>query len=217
MIVSNKHPAIAKEGWLVIGIVAGLLFVSIFLSSALFALFGSFLVFLLYVYRDPARKIPSAPLGIVSPADGRIVSIARVENKYTNAPSYRIAIKKNKMGVFAIRCPIEGKLHKQLQEKASGVYRYIDWVQTDEGDNILWDSEVRSPTIAHCYVQSGERIGHGQRCGFLLFNSHVNLCIPINSSLNVKVHDTVRAGESIIAHLFHNQGASIVASAQDVE
>jgi len=211
MIVSNKHPSTAKEGWLYIAVCIVLALVGVILQSFLSILFLILFLFLLYIYRDPVREIPSAPLGMVSPVDGKIVSIDQVENKYTNELSYKIGIEGKKFGVFAIRSPIEGKLIKQLSETVSGKSRYINWVQTDEGDNILWDAQFKGHTNAHCYVQPGERIGHGQRCGFLAFNSHVNLYIPVNSSLNAKIQESVLAGESILAYLVHNQGASIVA------
>jgi len=211
MIVSNKHSSVAKEGWLYIGVCASLGLVGVFLQNFISILFLILSLFLLYIYRDPLREIPSAPLGMVSPVDGKVVSIDQVKNKYTGELSYKIGIQGKKLGVFAIRSPIEGKLLKQLHETVDGKSRYINWVQTDEGDNILWDTELKRRSNAHCYVQPGERIGHGQRCGFIAFNSYVNLYIPVNSSLNVKIHETVLAGETILAHLVHNQGASIVA------
>jgi phosphatidylserine decarboxylase len=147
----------------------------------------------------------------VSPVDGKIISVDQVVNKYSGEPSYKIGIQCNKMGVFAIRSPIEGKLVKQLLKKDAHYSRYINWVQTDEGDDILWEVCIKGRTNAHCYVQPGERIGHGQRCGFIAFIQFVALYIPINSSFNVKIHEYVVGGETILASLVHNQGASIVA------
>ena len=212
MIVSNKHPSIAKEGWLYIGVLSALAFAGLYLQTIpLFVVLFCLTSLLIYIYRDPSRQIPSAPLGIVSPVDGKILSIEEVENKQLKESFQLVVIKNNKLGVFAIRSPIEGKLHKQFAIQKSRDYRYINWVQTDEGDNILWEVGTRTSTNAHCYVQPGERIGHGQRCGFLALNTHVNVYIPLNSSLDVSVGDRVLAGESILAHIVHNNGASITA------
>ncbi len=216
MIVSNKHSVVAKEGQLAIVVSLVLLVASFFVYFLLPVVFLIVLFSLLYLYRDPARHIPSAPLGIVSPVDGEIISIDQVYNSHTTESMFKIEIRKNKMGVFAIRSPIEGKLVKQLHEKLPSVSRYTNWVQTDEGDNILWDAEVKGYTNAHCYVQPGERIGHGQRCGFLISQSEVNLYVPVHSSVKAKIHDRVLAGESIIAKLIHNQGASIVDSRKEI-
>jgi len=216
MIVSNKHSVVAKEGRLAIVFCLVLLFASFFVYSLLSLAILIVLFFLLYLYRDPARHIPSAPLGIVSPVDGEVISIDQVYNSHTKDAMFKIGIRKNKMGVFAIRSPIEGKLIKQLHEKLPGVSRYTNWVQTDEGDNILWDAEVKGHTSAHCYVQPGERIGHGQRCGFLVSRSEVNLYVPEHSSVKAKIHDRVLAGEGIVAKLIHNQGASIVNSRKEI-
>ena len=218
MIVSNKHPAIAKEGWLYIGVLSALSIAGLYLQTIpLFVVLSCLTVLLIYIYRDPSRQIPSSPLGVVSPVDGQILSIEEVENKQLNELFQLVVIKNNKLGVFAIRSPIEGKLFKQFAIQKSRDYRYINWVQTDEGDNVLWEVGVRTSTNSHCYVQPGERIGHGQRCGFLALNSHVNVYIPLNSSLDVKIGDQVIAGESIIAHLVHNNGASITAEVLNTE
>ena len=218
MIVSNKHPAIAKEGWLYIGVLSALSIAGLYLQTIpLFVVLSCLTVLLIYIYRDPSRQIPSSPLGVVSPVDGQILSIEEVENKQLNELFQLVVIKNNRLGVFAIRSPIEGKLFKQFAIQKSRDYRYINWVQTDEGDNILWEVGVRTSTNAHCYVQPGERIGHGQRCGFLALNSHVNVYIPLNSSIDVKIGDQVLAGESIIAHLVHNNGASITTEVLNTE
>ena len=212
MIVSNKHPAIAKEGWLYIGVLLALSAAGLYLQTmTLFVVLFCLTLLLFYIFRDPIRIIPSIPLGIVSPIDGKILSIEEVENKDLNESFQRLVIQNNKLGVFAIRSPIEGKLFKQFAIKKSRDFRYINWVQTDEGDNILWEVGVRTSSNAHCYVQPGERIGQGQRCGFLALNSHVNVYIPLKASIAVKVSDNVLAGESIIAQLVHNNGASITA------
>lgn len=216
MIVSNKHSVVAKEGRLVIIVGLVLLVASFFVYPLLSLVFFSFLFLLFYLYRDPARDIPSAPLGIVSPVDGEVISIDQVYNSHTKESMLKIGIRKNKTGVFAIRSPIEGKLVKQLHEKLTNMSRYTNWVQTDEGDNLLWDAEVKGYTNAHCYVQPGERIGHGQRCGFLVSQTKVNLYVPVHSSVKAKIHDRVLAGESIIAKLVHNQGASIVGSRKEI-
>jgi len=210
MIVSNRHPIIAQEGWLFIGVCIGLLIISLYIAIIVSPILLFLTIFLVYVYRDPQRKIPSAPLGLVSPIDGRIVSLDEVTNRFTGEESYRIGIMTNKLGVFALRSPIEGKMHKQFFDKSSGKSHYINWVQTDEGDNVIWEVNVKARTGSHCYVQPGERIGHGQRCGFLAFNSYVNLYVPLNSSLSFKLQESVLAGEDILASLVHNQGASIV-------
>jgi len=211
MIVSNKHPIIAREGWLFVAIGFLLLFSSLlFFHLAFIVLFTLALIALLFIYRDPARIVPSSPLGIVSPIDGRIMSITKVDNAYCGEPSLLISLQAATLGVYSVRSPIEGKMLKQWQSDENGARKYLNWVQTDEGDNVVWTALLSSKKHAYCYVQPGERIGQGQRCGFLPFGVKVELLIPGNSTLNLEVGSTVRAGETIIAHIVHQQGVSLM-------
>ena len=61
------------------------------------------------------------------------------------------------------------------------------------------------PRRPHCYVQSGERIGQGQRCGFMSFGARLEVYVPTNSRIDIEVGERVRAGESVIAHFIHQR------------
>jgi len=54
-----------------------------------------------------------------------------------------------------------------------------------------------------CYVHSGERIGQGQRCGIVPFGALVDVYVPLNSKVDIKVGDHVRAGSDTLATLVH--------------
>ncbi len=211
MVVSNKHPIIAREGWLFV-VISFLVLISsiLFLHLAFTAIFTLTLLVLLFIYRDPARKIPPSPLGIVSPIDGQIMSITSIENEFCGEFSLLISLRTAAFGVYSVRSPIEGKMLKQWCSDENGTPKYSNWVQTDEGDNVVWTALLSGKTHTYCYVQPGERIGQGQRCGFLPFGAQVELLVPGNSTLNLKVGSAVRAGESIIAHIVHQQGTSLI-------
>lgn len=81
---------------------------------------------------------------------------------------------------------------------------FAQWIQSDEQDNVVM--VVNSENIVfkpHCYAHSGERIGQGQRCGFVLFNASVQVRIPVNSRVEVKIGDHVRGGSDTLATLVH--------------
>ena len=216
MQVSNRHPAIAQEGWLYIAasllITTLLLFTSFwFLSIIPIAL----TTLLLFVYRDPERQIPSVPLAIVSPVDGVVQAVAEKFCKLNSENMLWISIKLNTLGVYSGRSPIEGKIKKQVYNKDAGQLQFANWVQTDEGDDILWDVEPKGMGRPRCYVQAGERIGQGQRCGFLPFSAMINLYIPVNSTISIKKGERLFAGQSIVAMLVHQTGATIVSENQN--
>lgn len=214
MIVSNKHPIIAREG--LVFVVACILLVLVLLLTfhlfvaAIFLLLTSFLLFL---FRDPSRSIPPSPLGLVSPVDGVITSVSKKVHPEIGEKSICIEISVAPLGVYSIRSPIEGKLIRQWQQREDNVVQYFNWVQTDEGDNILWAIKAKSKNRASCYVQPGERIGQGQRCGFILFFTGAELYVSAGSQTDVSVGEKVKAGESILAHIVHRNGARLIGDA----
>lgn len=215
MIVSNKHPVIAREGWSYLAIVLLILVVNlIFFQPLLFVLEVALLGLLIMIFRDPARQIPASPLGIVSPVDGKIVAVKSEQNAFNQETFTRITIKVAPLGVFAIRSPIEGKMVKQWYEESGGCHQYWNWVQTDEADDILWTSRINRPSQTQCYVQPGERVGQGQRCGFLPFGYQIDVWVPKNSSVNIKEGSNVRAGESILAFIVRQQSTAPISDAE---
>ena len=206
--VSNRHPFVAREGWVFLAgalLLAALGMVGLGLVAALPLL--ALVLFLAFLYRDPARKIPAVPLGVVCPADGWVDDIQQTQDPFNERPCHRLTIRMRPFGVYSLRGPIEGKIIKLWSPEAdtpAAERRYALWLQTDEGDDIVW--AIRSGHVKakpHCYVQPGERIGQGQRCGFLFLGGTVEVYLPINSRLQVAVGDRLVAGESILATLVH--------------
>lgn len=82
--------------------------------------------------------------------------------------------------------------------------RFAQWIQSDEQDDIVMAVKPSAKWFRPlCYAHSGERVGQGQRCGIIPFGALVEISVPENSRLNVKVGDQVRAGSDTIATLVH--------------
>ena len=210
----SKYPLLNKSGW-------GALFLSF--SCTLIALVNNYFwisfVFLLlticlaFIFRDPHRKITSHPLAIVSPVDGIIKSISPVYSQYTNQTVIEIKIKNQPYGGFAIRNPIEGKVLCSSSKQINGQTQFMNWVQTDEGDDILYYVVTYANIQLNYFVQPGERIGHGQRCGFSPFITELCLQIPDNSQINLHIGSRVQAGTDIVASLVHKDAARLISDA----
>ena len=88
--------------------------------------------------------------------------------------------------------------------KRSKVCRFAQWIQSDEQDNVVM--AVKSATgifKPRCYSHSGDRIGQGQRCGFIPFTAVVHVSVPASSRVEVKIGDIVRGGSDTLATLIH--------------
>jgi len=160
---------------------------------------------LLFVFRDPPRSIPPNPLAVVSPVDGEVVLIEETHDPYLERQAVLISIQMNPYGVFSTRSPVEGKMLEPHHEPDSnGKAPHGVWLQTDEEDDLVMVVN-RGPfhNAPKCYADFGERVGQGQRCGFIHFGSRVDVYLPTNSRIEVGQQDHVKGGTDVIASLVH--------------
>lgn len=165
-------------------------------------------VAVMWFYRDPHRTTPSAPLGIIAPADGRIVNVENKHDKFLKRDALCIGVRMRWYGPFTLRGVTEGKvmqhwLHRSEQVQP-GRIQHVIWIQTDEKDDVvvtlhagLWFSRM------HCYIASGERIGQGKRCGFIPFGTQIDVYLPKRSHTKLKPGDRVLAGSDLLGELIH--------------
>ena len=173
---------------------------------------------LLYIFRDPVRQVPASPLAVVSPVDGRVVTVDEVHDPYLDRQVKRISIRINASGSYGVRSPVEGKLLRQWLYRHNGpaegsqpdyphtIYtgrHFVMYLQTDEHDDVVMVVRIASFQRPRCYVNVGERLGQGQRCGWLLFGGAVDLLLPEWSRPAVTPGTHVSAGSVIIANLVH--------------
>lgn len=93
---------------------------------------------------------------------------------------------------------------KKAPGTQANICRFAQWIQSDEQDDVVMAVKPSAKWFRPlCYAHSGDRIGQGQRCGIIPFGALVEVSVPENSRLNVKVGDHVRAGSDTIATLVH--------------
>jgi phosphatidylserine decarboxylase len=209
-LATSQYPVIAREGWLPLALCAALAILTTHYAGIAWAIpmWMAFSVLLL-AFRDPRREIPPSPLAIVSPADGRVVSVEKVHDPYLDRMAVQIGIQMNRYGVFSTRSPIEGKAleppENNHESRANhGEMPHGVWLKSDEGDDLVMVMN-RGPlhTSPRCYVQFGERVGQGQRCGFIHLGGRVDVYLPERSRINVTPGSIVTGGSDIIANLIH--------------
>lgn len=202
----SRYPLIAREGWLSLFLVGGVAATVLYQigwlwSVPLWVLIGV----LLFLFRDPARIVPAAPLAVVSPADGRVTLVETCHDPYLERDARRVTIRMHPYGVFSTRSPAEGKmLEPKRDSSTSADVPHGVWLQTDELDDlviVMNRGPLRNPP--RCYVQFGERVGQGQRCGFITLGSTVDIYLPLNSRIKVQEGSRVHAGADVIAQLVH--------------
>jgi len=178
----------------------------------LYFLFGSFYVFTVYFFRNPLRRIPRDSSAILSPADGKIVSIKTVNDVEVGKSSQVISIFLSLFDVHAFRYPFNGKVKSVSSQKGKFVAAFNDnasnvneqIVTVIETDSFNLKVKQIAGLIARrilCYATPNEMIKKGDRMGFIRFGSRADIVVPLNIKICVKVGQRVKAGESIIARI----------------
>ncbi|MFK8031160.1 MAG: hypothetical protein AB8G18_13065 [Gammaproteobacteria bacterium] len=204
----RQFPLIAREGWPFILVVL-LLLVGSFRLGGLTLVLPCLVLLLILVllFRDPHRDVPSKPLAVVSPVDGRILSVEPTDKGALQRESIRIVIKVSAAGAYSARSPTEGKVLNLMDNLTDGS-RLLGvgglWVRTDERDDVV--VLMKGPTNwtrPVSFVGYGERLGQGQRFAFNRLARQAEVYVPVNSRMQVKQGDRVRAGSDILSMFVH--------------
>ncbi|WP_138518321.1 phosphatidylserine decarboxylase [Limnobacter alexandrii] len=212
--MNYPHPIIAREGWPFLAIVAILAlalqsFGLTFLSVVAWILF----VFVLQFFRDPPRYIPAQKNAVVSPADGRIVAVERVEDPYAQREALKISVFMNVFNVHSNRIPIGGEIKSVDYFPGLFVNADLDKASTQNERNAIVIHTESGATVTAvqvagliarrilCYVKPTETVEKGQRYGFIRFGSRVDVYLPTDSVPKVAIGDKVSASSTVLAEL----------------
>ena len=202
----RRNPFVAHEGipFLFVSAVscwAAFYYLNFFWLSGAVFLF----VILFLIFRDPRRRIPAVPLGVVSPVDGRVVEVGTVDKGVLQGEARRVVVRINSFGTYTARCPVEGKimdLHSASSNGASVYQTNALWVQTDEGDDVVLQfSGYRFGLAPKSFVGFGERLGQGSRCAYLRLTRYAEVHMPIDSTILVEPGQRVVAGHDLLGKL----------------
>ena len=209
--ISYRYPLIAQEAFRFLLFLLLVVFLVYWQFGFVAALpIGLVALVCVYLCRDPPRKVPPIPLAILAPVDGRVLSVTKVHDPYLNRPANRLHISMNPWDVYSVHSPMEGKVLNQWFSTPGADANcnrcvYAQWIQSDEQDDVVLVMRPRSLARrwTRCYVQSGERIGQGQRCGFTPLGAKCELYLPEKCRIEVKAGDRLIAGTAVLATLIH--------------
>jgi len=212
---SNRYPLIAREAWPFLFVILSLtVLAQIFIGPSVFIFSLTILFIFVYLFRDPNRVIPPQPLAVVSPVHGIVTLVEEAEEirLHTRAKCIQITMRIN--DIYSLRSPIEGKVIEQWcssPDKNESRRHFDFYIQTDEGDNIVTVVRLRDIIRRfHVYLHSGERVGQGQRCGYLYFGGRIDVFIPLESNVQVEVGQYVCSGSTVLAQIIHSEAVSVI-------
>ncbi len=169
-----------------------------------------FLSFMIFFFRDPDRTTPPGEKDFVSPADGRVILIQNVyEEGFLKAEAVEISIFMSPLNVHVNRSPCDG-IVKNVIYKPGNFSPAFKPEATLHNESISMLLETAKGLIlirqvagaiarrAVCRAKIGERLGKGQRFGIIKFSSRVDIYLPVDTSVKVKLGQKVKAGVSVI-------------------
>ena len=169
--------------------------------------------FFLWFFRDPERAIPVGPGLVVSPGDGLVTETIRLETP--QGPRQRISIFLSVFDVHVNRSPIGGTISEIRYQKG----KYLNAMNPASADqneqNIVTvrGEGPNAPEIVFKQIAGllarrivfvpkvGDTIARGERVGLIKFGSRVDVVLPADAELRVKVGERVKGGASVLAAL----------------
>jgi phosphatidylserine decarboxylase len=164
--------------------------------------------FFLWFFRDPNRMIPAGDGLIVSPGDGLVTETVRIQTP--NGERQRISIFLSVFDVHVNRSPIAGVLSTVRYQKG----KYLNAMNpasaesneqnivTVRGEGIEVTFKQIAGLLARRIVfnyKEGDRVERGQLVGLIKFGSRVDVVVPAEAELLVKVGERVKGGSSVLA------------------
>jgi phosphatidylserine decarboxylase len=168
----------------------------------------------LQFFRVPKIDCQFEELDIMCPADGKVVVIEEVEEtEYFKDKRIQISIFMSPLNVHANFNPISGiikyvKYHKGLflvawhPKSSTDNERSTVVTQHKNGKEILFRQVAGAVARRICYyVQENQEVKTGEEYGFIKFGSRIDLYLPLDSKINVKIGDVVKGRITKIGEL----------------
>lgn len=171
-------------------------------------------VLIVFFFRVPPRKIEKNKNHVLAPADGKIVEILKVhEGEYFKDERLQVSIFMSVFNVHQNRAPIGGEV-TYLHHKKGAFYPAFVKKSSEKNERCSTvfknaaGVEVLSRQIAGTVAQRivtcktpGNKVEQGEEYGFIRFGSRVDLFLPANAQVNVKLHQKTVGGKTVIASL----------------
>jgi phosphatidylserine decarboxylase len=182
-------------------------------NTAIVVSIGLYLLILQF-FRNPIFSITKHEKQVLAPADGKIVVIEDTEEgEYLKSKRKQVSIFMSPLNVHVNRTPVAGTI--SYYRYHSGTY-LAAWHPKSSTENerttvvtrMTNGTEILYRQIAgavarriRCYVKEGQPVEQGEEFGFIKFGSRVDVFLPLDAKVTVKVGEVTRGGRTVIAEL----------------
>lgn len=177
---------------------------------------GSVILYLLILqfFRNPIFKIEKSDKVVLAPADGKVVVIEETDEfEYLNTKRKQVSIFMSPVNVHVNRMPVGGTI--SYYKYHPGKY-LVAWHPKSSTENERTTVVVKMPNGVEilfrqiagalarrikCYVQKDQHLQQGDEFGFIKFGSRVDIFLPLDAKITVKIGDVTKGGRTVIAEL----------------
>lgn len=202
--------------WLISGALAFLIFRFIpypFISYPLAIIPMFFMGFVLFFFRVPSRQTVPGDNVVTSVADGKVVVIDKVyEPEYIKGECLQVSVYMDFFNVHVNYWPIDGEITYYRYHPGKYMLAYLPKaselnehtstaIRTRFGDVFFKQLAGTFARRIVCYAEPGNTEVKGEECGIIKFGSRIDMYLPLDADIKVRLGDYVKACESVIAEL----------------
>jgi len=170
------------------------------------------LVIILQFFRNPKRYTAQNENHIIAPVDGKVVVIEEVfEKEYFKDKRLQISIFMSPINVHVTRYALSGLV--KFSKYHPGKF-LVAWHPKASEENERTTIVIENGTFGEVlyrqvagalakrivnYAKEGTQVVQGTDAGFIKFGSRVDLFLPLDTKLDIKLNDVVKGGETIVA------------------
>ena len=187
--------------------IPGFLWLSLTASVIFYAL-------ILQFFRTPKRQIPQTDDALLyAPADGQVVVIEEAEEpEYFKEKRLQVSIFMSPLNVHVNRNPLAGEVNYVKHHPGKYLVAWHPKSSTEnERTTIVIQNGPREILLRQIagamakriinYLQVGQKVDQGSEMGFIKFGSRVDLFLPLDADVKVKIGDKVKGNLTVLAKI----------------
>lgn len=199
-----------------ISVVLFIFFMSI-LTGLLLGVATFFLILFLIFFRNPPRVHGTKNTDLIlAPADGKIVVIERTfEAEYLKSEVLQVSVFMSPLNVHSNRSPVTGEVvyvqyhpgeYLVAWHPKSSELNERNTVVIKKKNSLILLRQIAGKVARKivCYTKPGDLLSRGEEFGFIKFGSRVDIFLPTDCEILVKIGDTVKGGITEIASFPHS-------------
>ena len=223
--LANGGGKVIRKKFFIVLVIAIILFLQMKypeeIAYVIMAILGfSVIVFLFsfWFFRDPERYPDleeENDRAIIAPADGKVIKVDKyLDEEYRMEESQIVSIFMSIFDVHVNRYPVKGKVEYVNYKKGKFMAAWNDKASEYNEQAVIGinanGNKVTVKQIAGliatrivCYADEGDEVEQAQKLGLIKFGSRVDIILPDETDIKVKVGDRVKAGETVIGEFFN--------------